>query len=111
MSKSIAHVTDDTFQVDVLQSELPVLVDFWATWCAPCLAIAPHLEALSQVYAGKIKIVKLDVDENPKVATQYQVRSIPTLIIFHQGKVLSQRVGSGAKAALETFMQEAIQKL
>lgn len=111
MAGQVGHVTDSIFQTEVLESQLPVLVDFWATWCVPCLNIAPHLEAIAAQQAGKLKIVKLDVDENPVMATQYQIRSIPSLILFHQGQIVSQRIGSASKAALETFIQEGLQKI
>ena len=84
---SLTHTTDETFDQDVLQSDIPVLLDFWADWCGPCKMIAPLLGELSEEYADKVKIVKLNVDENNNIAIQYAVRSIPTLILFKDGKV------------------------
>ena len=95
---SLQHFTDDSFKKEVLESELPVLVDFWAAWCAPCMMIAPILEELAKDYAGKIKIGKLNVDENPRVTTHYGIMSIPTLIFLKNGKVMEQAVGVISKA-------------
>ena len=92
----MAHaVTDATFQSDVLDSEQPVLVDFWATWCGPCRAIAPVIEELASEYEGRAKVVKLDVDQNPQAAQQFQVRSIPTLLFFKGGRPVDQMIGGG----------------
>ncbi len=93
-------VTDDTFEREVLQSSTPVLIDFWAPWCAPCRAIAPVVEELSKEYAGKLKVVKMNVDDNPRTPTQYGVRGIPNLILFRDGQVADQIVGAVPKTAL-----------
>lgn len=95
------NLTDDVFKKEVLESELPVLVDFWAAWCGPCKAIAPSVEELEKEYKGKMKVAKLNVDENSKTATQYGVMSIPTLIFFKNGKVMGQIVGVLSKSELK----------
>ncbi|NLG55700.1 MAG: thioredoxin [Rhodococcus sp.] len=99
MSNTIT-VTDDSFQKDVLESSKPVLVDFWATWCAPCKLIAPVLEEIAGEYADKITIAKIDVDENPAAAREHQVMSIPTMILFKDGQPINKVVGTKGKAAL-----------
>ena len=93
-------VSDDTFENEVLQATTPVLIDFWAPWCAPCRAIAPVVEELSREYAGKLKVVKMNVDDKPKTPQKYGVRGIPNLILFHGGQVKEQIVGSVPKAQL-----------
>jgi thioredoxin 1 len=108
MSKETVTVADASFKAEVLDSELPVLVDFWATWCAPCRAIAPTLEELATQYKGKVKIAKVDVDENQQVAQQYGIRSIPTLLLFKGGKVLDQLVGAVPKSRLEAILKKAL---
>ncbi|MGC8783345.1 MAG: thioredoxin [Armatimonadota bacterium] len=90
---SATHVTTADFDVEVLQSSVPVLVDFWAVWCGPCRAIAPHVEAISQEYAGRAKVVKVNVDEEPELALRYGIQSIPTLLFFKDGKVQDMIVG------------------
>lgn len=106
---STHSVSDSTFEKDVLGSSIPVLVDFWAPWCGPCQSIAPRLEALAKDMMGKVSVVKMDLDENPETPTIYQVRSIPTLILFKDGKVLGTMVGGHhTKAALETWIKEQI---
>jgi thioredoxin 1 len=105
MSETISHVTDSSFKADVLESPAPVLVDFWAVWCGPCRAIAPHLEALAGELGEKVRIVKVNVDENQQTAMNYQIRSIPTLLMFKDGKVVDQMVGNpGSKAKLQEFI-------
>ena len=101
---SLTHTTDATFDHDVLQSDIPVLLDFWAEWCGPCKMIGPLLGELSEEYADKIKIVKLNVDENNNTAIQYAVRSIPTLILFKDGQVQAQHIGAAAKGQLKQFI-------
>ena len=101
-------VTDDTFDSEVKQSDLPVIVDFWAEWCGPCKQIGPALEELSQQYAGQVKIVKVNVDENPNSPAQLGVRGIPALFMFKDGEIVSNKVGAAPKAALETWIKESI---
>jgi thioredoxin 1 len=90
---SATHVTTDQFDTEVLQSSVPVLVDFWAVWCGPCRAIAPHVDAIAQEYAGRAKVVKVNVDEEPEIALRYGIQSIPTLLFFKDGKVQDMIVG------------------
>src|SRR5436190_22876137 len=109
-SDKLANVTDANFESEVLKSSQPVLIDFWATWCAPCRAIAPVVESLAAQYKDKVKVGKLDVDHNQKVAGQFGVRSIPTLLLFKGGKVVEQLVGAGpnTKAKLEEAFKKAM---
>ncbi|MGQ9736712.1 MAG: thioredoxin [Armatimonadota bacterium] len=90
---SAIHVTTDQFDTEVLQSSVPVLVDFWAVWCGPCRAIEPHVDTISKEYAGRAKVVKLNVDEDPEIALRYGIQSIPTLLFFKDGKVQDMIVG------------------
>jgi len=109
MSRGILDLADDTnFAAEVLASPRPVLVDFWATWCGPCRAIAPTLEELSQEYADKLDVVKVNVDDSRATATQYGIRSIPTLILIRDGQVLGTRMGALPKAQLKQFIDELI---
>jgi thioredoxin 1 len=108
MSKDTVTVLDSTFKSEVLDSQTPVLVDFWATWCAPCRAIAPALEELATQYKGKVKIAKIDIDENQQVAQQFGIRSIPTLLLFKGGRVVEQLVGAMPKARLEESLKKAL---
>lgn len=103
---NIINSSDATFANDVLQSDVPVLVDFWATWCGPCRAIAPVLESLSEDYAGKAKIVKVDVDANPQTAAQFGVRSIPSLFVVKNGAVVDSTVGAQPKNALASLLDK-----
>jgi thioredoxin 1 len=103
---SILHFTDSNFKDEVLKSDIPVLVDFWATWCGPCRAIAPIVEELAGEYAKRIKIGKVDVDENPKTTSHYGIMSIPTLMFFKDGKVAEQVVGALNKSELKIKIEE-----
>jgi thioredoxin 1 len=105
---SLLHVNDKSFSIEVLQSDLPVLVDFWATWCGPCKTIGPVVDELAKEYAGRVKIAKLNVDENPATPGQYSVRGIPTLILFKGGKVLEQIVGAVPKTRLVAMIEKAL---
>lgn len=100
--------TDDNFKEEVLESDLPVLVDFWAEWCGPCRMVGPIVEELAEEYVGKAKIGKVDVDSNPQVSTQYGVRSIPTLLIFKGGEVVDQVIGAVPKAQLQKHLDEQV---
>ena len=108
MSDKISHITDDSFEEDVLNASGPVLVDFWAEWCGPCKMIAPVLEDLAEEYDGKLKICKLDVDSNKKMAEQYNVKGIPTLILFNNGNAEGKKVGALSKAQLAAFIDSTI---
>lgn len=104
MSENITIVTDDSFATDVLQSTTPVLVDFWAEWCGPCKMIAPTIEAIAKEFSNKIKVVKVNVDENNKTATEYNIRGIPTLALFKDGKVAATKTGVLTKHQLTDFI-------
>lgn len=108
MNKDTVAVTDSSFQSEVLGSQIPVLVDFWAVWCAPCRAIAPALEELATQYKGQVKVAKVDVDANNEVAQKFGIRSIPTLLLFKGGKVVDQLVGAVPKAKLEESLKKAL---
>lgn len=103
-SDAVAAVTDATFRQEVLESPIPALVDFWAAWCAPCRAIAPMVEELARQYAGRVKVVKLNVDENPRTASDYKIMGIPTLLLFKGGAVVDQVVGVVPKPKLEASL-------
>ncbi len=103
-----APVTDASFENDVLKSAEPVVVDFWAEWCGPCRMIAPALEEISKEMGGKVKIVKLNVDENPAVAAQFGIRSIPTLMIFKGGTLAAQKVGAASKGDLSKWISASV---
>lgn len=108
-SKLVTQSSDGSFQQDVLDSTVPVVVDFWATWCGPCRAMAPHLDAIAEQYAGKVRIVKVDVDANQKVAVDYSIQSLPTLLIFKGGKVVDKMVGNpGTKAKIEDWVKRSL---
>ena len=99
---------DQNFKTDVLDAKQPVLVDFWAEWCGPCKAIAPSLEELSEEMASKLKIVKINVDENPSISQTYSIRSIPALMIFKNGEKISEKMGALPKSALQSWINETI---
>tara|TARA_R110002167_G_scaffold94536_1_gene252326 strand:+ start:177 stop:512 length:336 start_codon:yes stop_codon:yes gene_type:complete len=100
--------TDEKFEEDVLKSDIPVLVDFWAEWCKPCLQIAPALEELAEKYQGEVKIVKMDIDKNPGTPSKFGVRSIPALFLFKNGEVISNRAGSYPKDVLDVWIRGSI---
>ncbi|MFZ5595132.1 MAG: thioredoxin TrxA [Pseudomonadota bacterium] len=104
MSKNIVYVSDATFDSEVLRSATPVLVDFWAEWCGPCKMIAPILDEIANEYAGKVKVVKLNIDDNPATPPQYGIRGIPTLMLFKNGSVEATKVGAVSKSQLTAFI-------
>ncbi len=108
MAGSILEFTDQNFETDVLGSNVPTLVDFWAEWCAPCKMIAPTVEALAAEYAGKVRVGKLNIDENPATPTKFGIRGIPTLILFKGGKPVEQVVGVRSKADLKAAIERAL---
>ncbi len=108
MSETIKNVSDASFQADVLDASLPVLVDYWAAWCGPCKMIAPLLEQAAAQYQGRVNIVKVNVDENPETAAKFGVRGIPTLMIFQDGEATATKVGALSKSQLESFIDEAL---
>jgi len=105
MAQNVTTITDQNFQTEVINASLPVLLDFWATWCGPCLAIAPHVEALANEYVGRVKVGKLDVDENHTTSSQFGIRSIPTLIMFKNGQPVDQLIGGVSKSKLEEMIR------
>ena len=107
-NQAIAHISDDQFDNEVLKSSEPVLVDFWAEWCGPCKMIAPILDELATTYSGKLKIAKINIDHNQKTPRNYNVRGIPTLMIFKDGKVQATQIGAVGKKQLEQLIDKAI---
>ncbi|MBT9611686.1 MAG: thioredoxin TrxA [Burkholderiales bacterium] len=108
MSEHIHYVSDDSFEQEVLQSAMPVLVDYWADWCGPCKMIAPILDEVAQEYAGKIKVAKLNIDENQQTPPKYGIRGIPTLMIFKNGNVEATKVGALSKSQLTAFIDSNV---
>ncbi|HUX25725.1 MAG TPA: thioredoxin TrxA [Burkholderiales bacterium] len=108
MSEHILHVTDATFETEVLQAQSPVLVDYWAEWCGPCKAIAPTLEEVAKEYSGKLKVAKVNVDENQDIPRKYGIRGIPTLMLFKNGNIEATKVGALSKSQLTAFLDSNI---
>jgi thioredoxin 1 len=108
MSDFIQHVTEDTFEPSVLKSDVPVLVDYWAEWCGPCKALAPLLEDLAKDYGGKLRIAKVNVDENQQLARKYNIKAIPTLMLFKEGNVQASKLGMMSKPQLTAFLDSNI---
>ncbi|CBL43688.1 Thioredoxin [gamma proteobacterium HdN1] len=108
MSNNILNITDSTFEAEVLSSDSPVLVDYWAEWCGPCKMIAPILEEVATEYAGKVKVAKLNIDQNPGTPPRYGIRGIPTLMLFKNGNVEATKVGALSKSQLTAFLDSNI---
>ena len=108
MSEKIIHITDDTFEQEVLQSQTPVLVDYWAEWCGPCKMIAPALDQIATEYQGRLKVAKLNIDENQSTPPKYGIRGIPTLMLFKNGNVEATKVGALSKTQLAAFIDSNI---
>ena len=108
MSESIKHVSDASFEADVINSDVPVLVDYWAAWCGPCKMIAPLLDEAAEQYKGRVIIAKVDVDANPETAAKFGVRGIPTLMLFKDGKAAATKVGALSKSQLNAFLDESL---
>ena len=105
---AVSEITDQSFDADVLKSELPVLVDFWAPWCGPCRLIGPIVEELSNEFDGKVKVVKLNTDDNPQTATQYHISGIPSLLLFKDGQVADQLVGAVPKDRIQNMISQHV---
>jgi thioredoxin 1 len=108
VSDKITHVTDSTFDTEVLNSDLPVLVDYWAEWCGPCKMIAPIVDEIADEYGDRLKVAKMDIDNNMMTPPQYGIRGIPTLMIFRDGKVQATKVGAVSKGQLKAFIDEVV---
>ena len=109
MTNNIVHISDESFEEEVLNSSVPVLIDYWAEWCGPCKMIAPILDELVEEYGEKIKIVKLNIDENPETPPKYNIRSIPTLMIFKDGNVEATKVGAVSRSQLAAFIDSSLE--
>jgi len=108
LNEQIMKVSDASFETDVLQNELPVLVDYWAEWCGPCRMIAPILDDIAEEYAGRLRVAKLNIDDNPATPPRYGIRGIPTLMLFKGGEVVGQKVGALSKSQLSAFLDSTI---
>jgi thioredoxin 1 len=108
MVEHIVHISDESFEEEVLQSEQPVLIDYWAEWCGPCKMIAPVLEEIATEYSDRLKVVKLNIDDNPQTPPKYGIRGIPTLMVFKNGQVEATKVGAVSKAQLTAFLDASL---
>jgi thioredoxin 1 len=108
VSDQVVHTSDGSFETDVVNAERPVLLDFWAEWCGPCKAIAPLLDDIANDYGDRLQVVKINIDENPLTAPKYNIRSIPTLLLFKDGTVAAQQVGAVSKAQITAFLDQHI---
>ena len=108
MVEHIVHISDESFEEEVLQSERPVLIDYWAEWCGPCKTIAPVLDEIATEYSDRLKVVKLNIDDNPQTPPKYGIRGIPTLMVFKNGQVEATKVGSVSKAQLTAFLDDSL---
>ena len=111
MSDQIIHTSDATFERDVLNADRPVLLDFWAEWCGPCKMISPILDAIAEEYKDRLRVVKLNIDENPQTPPKYNIRGIPTLLLFRDGAVAAQHVGAASKAQLQAFIDSNLARI
>ena len=108
MSEHIVHISDESFEEEVLQSKRPVLIDYWAEWCGPCKTIAPVLDEIATEYSDRLKVVKLNIDDNPQTPPKYGIRGIPTLMVFKNGQVEATKVGAVSKAQLTAFLDDSL---
>ena len=108
MAEHIVHISDESFEEEVLQSERPVLIDYWAEWCGPCKMIAPVLDEIATEYSDRLKVVKLNIDDNPQTPPKYGIRGIPTLMVFKNGQVEATKAGAVSKAQLTAFLDDSL---